>query len=394
MSMRFEFRLPDLGEGMVEGEVVAWHVSVGDEIREDEPMVDIMTDKATVTIPSPHTGKVLELDAKVGEVKKVGSLLIALEVGGSEVPAPQAAPASKSQPKETHTKRDFSDESTKVIATPATRRLAQDLNIDLSKIPPSGPDGRITPEDVKRFAETDGKKSQPAQPSSAGSEERIPLRGLRRKIAEKMAASNAKIPHFTYVEEADVSELVALRDQLDSESAKKNVRLTYLPFIIKAALAAIKRYPMFNAVLDEATHEIVVKHYYNIGIAAATPEGLTVPVIKDADKKDIWQLAKAINELGDKAKSGKLSLEELHGSTFTITSLGSMGGILATPIINYPEVAILGVHKIEKRPVVKDNQIVIRDMMNLSLSIDHRVIDGDLAARFAHKLIAELHSGN
>jgi pyruvate dehydrogenase E2 component (dihydrolipoamide acetyltransferase) len=405
--MRFEFKLPDIGEGMVEGEIVKWHVNVGDDIQEDAPMVDVMTDKATVTIPSPKSGKVLELRGKEGEVVKVGSVLVVIETTASSVEAPLSSDSENktqvSAPVKPNggstTASEVSLTGGRVLASPATRRLARELGVDLSHVSGSGPGGRITEQDVRLFLE---KKATPIAVASPAlvqgkdivassllfeKEERIPLRGLRRKISEKMTLSKKHAPHFTYVEEMDATELVALRDKADSLASQKGIKLTYLPFIVKAVVQALKEFPMLNSVLDEEKQEIVLKRYYHIGIAAATSEGLTVPVLKNADQKTILHLAKEINELAEKARAGKLSLEEVHGSTFTITSLGPLGGIFATPIINYPEVAILGVHRIHDRPVVRDGQIVSRKMMYLSLSFDHRVVDGDVGARFANRII-------
>lgn len=415
--MNFEFKLPDIGEGMVEGEISKWHVKPGDTISEDQPMLDVMTDKATVTIPAPKFGKVLECRGKEGEVVKVGSVLVVIDTAGAaalSTPSVSHPPVSYPPVPQRSFAPVLSSSSNggKKLATPATRRLARELRIDLIQISGTGPGGRVTQEDVKQFAkrkvdfqpaalqrvktQADLMNAQihPLTGSAATSEliERIPLRGLRKRIAEKMSLSKSKIPHFTYVEELDASELVELRDKTDEKAKEKGVRLTFLPFIIKAVVLALQQFPLVNSVLDEEKQEIVLKKEYNIGIAAATQEGLTVPVVKRADQKSLVQIAKEVNDLGDKARSGKLSLDELQGSTFTITSLGPLGGIFATPIINYPEVAILGVHKIHKRPVVRQDQIVIRDMAYLSLSFDHRVIDGEIGARFTQQIIEYLQS--
>ncbi len=418
--MRFEFKLPDIGEGMVEGEIVKWHTKVGNSLAEDAPMLDVMTDKATVTISAPKAGKVLEIHAKEGEIKKVGSVLIVLDTLETRSEgAPSKAPLQlekQSAPAESVIRREpltvpvaTASGGNQALATPATRRLAHELGIDLSRVVGSGPGGRVMPEDVRKSLDKAPSKEVRVAPPSGDSgsprirvpvssvgagEERIPFRGLRRKIADKMLTSKNKIPHFTFVEEADVTELVALRDKVDSLHIFKGVRLTYLPFIIKATIVALKKHPKLNSVLDEEKQELVIKHEYNIGIAAATPEGLTVPVIKGADQKTILEIAQEIQEVAEKARGGKFSVEDLQGSTFTITSLGPLGGIFATPIINYPEVAILGVHRIQKRPVARENQVIIRDMMYVSLSFDHRVIDGDVGARFAYDVIEYLqHPG-
>ncbi len=394
-------------------------------------MLDLMTDKAAVTIPAPKAGKVVECRGKEGEMVKVGSVLVVIDTADSQskVNASVSAGAGHdlssmptlsqdlisqseaSSPKPAHqwnnslSASDFSPSTStnggKKLAAPATRRLARELGVDLTQVHGTGEGGRVTSEDVKNFKEKKVLSQESAQISgvnafavnvSEGKEERVPLRGLRKKIAEKMSLSKSKIPHFTYVEELDASELVKLRNQNDEKAQSAGVRLTYLPFIIKAVVLALKAFPFVNSQLDEEKQEVVLKKEYNIGIAAAAPDGLTVPVLKHADQKSLLQIGKEINELGDKARSGKLTLDELHGSTFTITSLGPLGGIFATPIINYPEAAILGVHKIHKRPVVKEDQIVIREMMYVSLSFDHRIIDGEVGARFTQQIIDYLQS--
>lgn len=414
--MPFEFRLPDIGEGIHEGEIVKWLVKEGDFVREDQPMVEVMTDKATVEIPAPRAGKILKLHAKEGEVVKVGSVLVTIEeiseartepkreaaVTPSPPPKPEPEPiAVASAPAATVSAQ-------RVLATPATRKLARELGVDIAQIQGTGPGGRITDEDVRRFAAartappsppppTPAPTPQPTAPAFTPSpvvtdrrEERIPLRGIRKRIAEHMRQSKSTAAHFTYVDEVDMTELIQLREQLKPLAEQKGVKLTYLPFIVKASVAALKEMPILNASIDEATGEIVIKKYYNIGIATATEEGLIVPVIKDADRKSILEIAAEIERLAKAAREGKIALQDIQGGTFTITSLGALGGLFATPIINYPEVAILGIHEIKKRPVVRENQIVIRDIMYISLSFDHRLIDGDVGARFCKKIIGYL----
>lgn len=401
--MRFEFKLPDIGEGMVEGEIVKWHVKQGEQIAEDAPMLDVMTDKATVTIPAPKSGKVAERNGKEGEVVKVGTVLVVLETAdaGSSPAAQQPRQAERHDGgrRVEEPSRVVAAAGSGVLASPATRRLAREKGVDLSRVAGSGPGGRVTGEDVRAssspgaVAKTAARVEFHAPVSHpSGGEQRIPFRGLRRRIAEKMSASKQHAPHFTYVEECDCTDLVALRDAADASATAKGIRLTYLPFVIKAAVQALKEFPTLNSVLDEDKQEIVLKQYYNIGLGAATPEGLTVPVVKDADRKSILEIAAEINDLGDRARAGKLSLDELQGSTFTITSLGALGGMFATPIINYPEVAILGIHRINPRPVVRNGQIVARPMMYVSLSFDHRVVDGDVGARFANRIIEFLQN--
>jgi pyruvate dehydrogenase E2 component (dihydrolipoamide acetyltransferase) len=393
--MAFEFRLPDIGEGMVEAEIVRWFVQEGDSVQEDQPMVELMTDKANVVIPSPRKGVVLKRFGREGEVVKVGSVLVVIGEPGevpvaAETGVEAAVPASATQEVSAPTPGVGPVVPPgRVLATPATRRLARELGVDLRQVPPTGPHGRVTKEDVLRFAEAQRAPAAPAPPPPVeapvvpvGPEERIPLRGLRRVIARRMVQSKRTAPHFTYVEEVDMTELVRWREQMKPIAEAQGVRLTYLPFIIKAVVIGLKRFPVINASLDEEKEEIVLKKYYHIGIAVQTDQGLTVPVIHDADKRSLLDLAREVERLSKAAREGRLALHEVRGSTFTITSLGKLGGLLATPIINYPEVAILGVHKIEPRPVVRNGEIVVRSMMNVSLSFDHRVVDGAVGAEF------------
>jgi pyruvate dehydrogenase E2 component (dihydrolipoamide acetyltransferase) len=316
----------------------------------------------------------------------------------------------------------------KPLATPATRKLARDLAVDLRRVPPTGPSGRVTKDDVRSFtapapvaapvtvtapapvaapvtvaapapapapvAAPAARPPLPIAPLAAApgepAEERIPLRGLRKRIFEQMARSKQTAAHFTFVEECDVTALKSLRERLRPAAEKAGVKLTYLPFIVKASVAALKRHPMINSAFDEAAQEIVVRRRYHIGVASATEAGLMVPVVRDADRRSILELAREIERLSEASKSGKIRAEDLGGSTFTITSLGAQGGLLATPILNFPEVAILGVHRIKQRPVVRDGQIVVGDVMLLSLSFDHRIIDGHVGAAFAYEIIGYL----
>jgi 2-oxoglutarate dehydrogenase complex dihydrolipoamide succinyltransferase (E2) component len=425
--MPFEFRLPDIGEGIHEGEIVKWLVKEGDIVREDQPMVEVMTDKATVEIPAPRAGKILKLNAKEGETVKVGSVLVIIEELGEAKPEPkrevvEAPPQREPEPVAAAVSTTATTVAAppppsptaapaqRVLATPATRKLARELGVDIAQIRGTGPGGRVTDEDVRRFAAARTAPQPPPTPSPAPTpppaapafapgavvtdrrEERIPLRGIRKRIAEHMHQSKTTAAHFTYVDEVDMTELIQIREQMKPLAEQKGVKLTYLPFIVKASVAALKEMPILNASIDEAKGEIVIKKYYNIGIATATDEGLIVPVIKDADRKSLLEIAMEIERLAKAAREGKIALSDLQGGTFTITSLGALGGLFATPIINYPEVAILGIHEIKKRPVVRDNQIVIRDIMYVSLSFDHRLIDGDVGARFCKKIISYLEN--
>lgn len=415
----FEFKLPDLGEGVMEGELVKWHVKEGDSVKEDQVLAEVMTDKATVTVPSPKPGRVVKTHGKEGDMAKVHQLLVTLEVegavpaqagghGAAAAPAPAAsAPAASAAAPVAAAGNGAAPATpaTKVLATPVTRRMAREHGLDLAAITGSGPQGRVTKADVVAALEGGGaqknvvapaapQQARPAAPpvATGRADERVPLRGLRKKIAEKMVRSKFTMPHFAFVEEVDATELVALRARLNKQlaAAGENTKLNYLPFIIKATIAALKKFPHLNANFDEATQELVVRGEYNIGMAVATPDGLTVAVVKDADRLTLAELAQETARLGAAARERKLKMEELTGGTFTITSLGQSGGLFATPIINHPEVGIMGVHKLKQRPAVKDGQVVVRDMMNLSLSCDHRVIDGSVAADFVYEVIKYL----
>ncbi|GEN11502.1 pyruvate dehydrogenase E2 component (dihydrolipoamide acetyltransferase) [Myxococcus fulvus] len=405
----FEFKLPDLGEGVMEGELVKWHVKAGDVVKEDQVLAEVMTDKATVTVPSPKAGRVIQTHGKEGDIAKVHHPLVTMEIEGAApvqaaghgAPAPAAQAAA---PAQAAAAAAAPAQATKVLATPVTRRMAREHGLDLTTISGSGPQGRVTKADVVAALEGGGEQknvvvaapaqARPAAPSvSTGrSDERVPLRGLRKKIAEKMVRSKFTMPHFAFVEEVDATELVALRARLNAQLAAvgDNTKINYLPFIIKATIAALKRFPHLNANFDEAAQELVVRGEYNIGMAVATPDGLTVAVVKDADRLTLAELARETSRLGVAARERKLKMEELTGGTFTITSLGQTGGLFATPIINHPEVGIMGVHKLKKRPAVVKDQVVVRDMMNLSLSCDHRVIDGSVAADFVYEVIKYL----
>ena len=406
----FEFKLPDLGEGVMEGELVKWLVKEGDSVKEDQTLAEVMTDKATVTVPSPKAGRVLKTHGKEGDMAKVHQLLVTLEVDGAGASAPASAPhgAPASAPVKTEPVAapgsNGGAPATKVLATPLTRRMAREHGLNLAEIAGSGSQGRVTKADVvaalegkpsgNAAAEAPAQHARPAAPpvASVHGDERVPLKGLRKKIAEKMVRSKFTMPHFAFVEEVDGTDLVALRKRLNSQllRAGDDTKLTYLPFIVKAVIAALKKFPHLNANFDEAAQELVVRGEYNIGIAAQTPDGLTVAVVRHADRLTLRDLAHEIARLGTAARERKLKMEELTGGTFTITSLGQSGGLFATPIINHPEVGILGVHRLRKRPAVKDDEIVIREMMNLSLSCDHRVIDGSVAADFVYEVIKYL----
>lgn len=430
--MAFEFRLPDIGEGVAEGEVVKWYVQEGGTVEEDAPLVSVLTDKANVEIPSPKRGKVVRLHAQVGEKVKVGAVLVTIEPSGGAAagpaPTPPAAPAREAAaapspppaaapPGHVAGAPPAAAPGGTVLASPYVRRLAAEKGIDLSKLRGSGPGGRVTEADLAPGAAPSGGASPsgsgqpgtpaPARPAPApaapGAEvaERIPIRGIRRVIAEHMTEAVHRAAHFTYVEEVDVTELVRLRERMAKHVEKQGTRLTFLPFVMKGVLAGLKAHPHLNATMDDEHGELVVRSAYHLGLATAAPDGLIVPVVRHADRKSIASLAREIQDLSERGRAGKLDRSELSGSTFTITSLGALGGVLATPILNYPEVAILGVHKIQRRPVYRpDGSLGPAELMNLSVSLDHRVIDGYEGAQFLatvksyledpHQLFAEL----
>lgn len=393
--MTFEFKLPDIGEGVVEGEIVRWLISEGDSIEEDQPMVEVMTDKATVEIPSPVRGTVVGRLGSEGDTVAVGNTLVVLEVtnGSQEPEETEREDFEDSQPA---VRQPAPPRAGTVLATPAVRKLARELGIDLTGVEGTGPGGRITREDLEATGTAPQERESSLQRSQGREEsetesETIPYRGLRRKIGAHMVASKRSAVHYTYVEEVDASGLVQLR-RTASALLPEGQQITYLPFIIKAVVEGLKRYPLLNSTLDEERGQIVVKKYYNIGVATATEDGLIVPVLKAADRYSIIALGQEISRLSEGARRGTIALEDLKDSTFTITSLGALGGLLATPVINYPEVAILGVHKISPRPAVVDGVVAVREMMNLSLSLDHRVVDGAIGAQFMNYVIQFLEN--
>jgi len=391
--MRFEFRLPDIGEGVVEGELVKLKVAVGDTVSEDMELFDVMTDKATVPIPSPKAGEVVAIHFKEGDIIPTGAVVIAIEVA-TNAPAPIAVPVATQPPLAATspvpaTVADAAP-SGPVRASPATRKLASELGVDLRTVAGTGPHGRVTKDDLRAGTKPAPPPAAAALPpvSDAPLEERIPLRGLRRKIHDKMHVSKTTAAHFTYVEEVDFTEIVAMKERLAPDFAKRGVKLTFLPFVLKAVTASLKKpeFAYLNATLDDDRGEIVVKRSYHIGIAAATEPGLVVTVLRDADRLTLEELARGVQALAEGARAATLKPHDYGGSTFTITSLGALGGMFATPIINHPEVAILGLHKIEPRPVVLGGQIVIRDRMYMSCSFDHRLIDGHVGAAFVQSI--------
>jgi|SRR5579859_1115298 len=417
---QYVFKLPDVGEGTAEAEIAAWHVKVGDIVTEDQHLVDIMTDKAVVEIPSPVAGKIIVLHGAAGEMRAVGSALIEFEVEGAgnakaEAPkpapvaanAPAAAPAPAAvkapEPKPVEAKPAAAPTAArepvkpafatraagdKPLASPAVRKRAWDLGIELQFVPGTGPAGRISHADLDSFIAAGGSTARagtPARDVKREGVEEIKVIGLRRKIAEKMQEAKRRIPHFSYVEEVDVTALEELRQHLNGEK-KSRPKLTLLPFLLRAMVKALPDFPQINARFDDDAGVVHRHAAVHAGIATQTPTGLVVPVVAHAEALDLWQAAAEIARLAAAARDGKATREELSGSTITITSLGPMGGIASTPVINRPEVAIVGVNKIVERPMVRSGQIVVRKMMNLSSSFDHRVVDGWDAAEFIQRI--------
>ena len=445
--MALEFKLPDIGEGIAEGEITRWHVQEGQTVKENDPFVEVMTDKATVEITAPASGKIASIKFAAGATAPVGAVIAVIETAGGSgaaLPKAQAATASAGAPTDrpaapapkpaaaasgsasasasasaaapARAAAPIADggnggvavaapSGERVLAAFVVRRCARELGIDLREVAGSGPAGRVSGNDLDHFVQSRaaGRSVASAAPSRAAptlarpvapapvaggaTEERLPLRGIRKRIAERMHKSKATAAHFTYVDELDATNLVDLREALKPSAAEKGVKLTYMPFIIQATIAALKKFPMLNATLDDEKQEIVVKNYWHIGFACDTDQGLVVPVIKDADRRTLLNLGAAVQDLTARARESKLSLDEVSGSTFTITNAGNIGGLFATPVINWPEVAILGVHKIADRAVVKNGAIVIRKTMYLSVSIDHRVVDGATGARFMNEVL-------
>lgn len=392
-----EFKLPDLGEGVHEGEIVKWLVKEGDQVKEDQPMVEVMTDKATVEIPAPTAGKVKKINFKAGDMVEVGQVLVEFESQGAKPSAPKESPkvAPKAEVKASPERKETGE----ILATPAVRKLAKDLGVDLSKVKGSGDGGRILESDLQKSkdpssaskeAPSGTERFRPIPIARKEGQERIVLKGVRKTIAHHLQLSKYYAPHFTYVEEVDLTSLVQFREKKNQEAEQKGLKLTYLAFVVKALIPALKEFPYLNASLDETTQEIVLKKYYNIGIAVDSQEGLMVPVIKNVDQKDVFQIAKEIIQLAQAVRENKARPEDLKDSTFTVTSIGNIGGVFATPILNYPDVAILGLNRIVERPVVVGGKIVPRHMVYLSLSLDHRVVDGAMGARFMNKLIEVL----
>lgn len=405
---RYLFRMPDVGEGVAEAEIIAWHVKPGDSIAEDQSLVDVMTDKATVDMTSPVAGTVVALHGEIGELRAVGSTLVELEVEGegngadapavvveAAAPVVEAAPAppviaapKAAQPPSAQPAFATRTPGQEPLAAPATRRRAHELGIALQYVPGTGPGGRITPEDLDRYVETGGALAAGGAghltPRTGGSDVRIV--GMRRKIAEKMQEAKRRIPHITYVEECDLTELEALRADLNAHREEGRPKLTLLPFFIRALARVLPRFPQVNARYDDDAGVLHQSDAIHLGIATQTPAGLLVPVIRHAEALDLRALAEEIARLSKAARDGSATREEMSGATITITSLGTLGGVTSTPIVNHPEVAIIGPNKLVERPTVQGSFVTVRKMMNLSSSFDHRIVDGYDAALFVQQL--------
>jgi len=399
------FKFPDVGEGITEGEIVRWLVKEGDEVKEDQTVAEIETDKAVVEMPSPYSGTVLKVHFKEKDIVKVGQALITVGAKGesAEAAAEPAAGEKAAEPAAIGPSvvgiiRESREEIREILAAPKVRKLALELGVDLKAVSGSGPQGRITEEDVREFKVRPSAAPEEKKPAIKikekydfyGELERIPLRGIRRATAKRMADSVRTAAHVTHFDEADATRLAQLRKSLKAEAEAKGIKLTYLPFIVKALIAALKIHPMFNASLHEEDEEIVVKKYYNIGIAVDVPDGLIVPVVKSADQKSLLEIASDIQNLAEAARKRTLDLADLKGGTFSITNVGMIGGEGATPIINYPEVAILATLKIKERARLEKGEVKAKMTLPLCLSFDHRVVDGAEAARFMNDLIKSI----
>lgn len=445
---RYEYPFPELGEGLHEGEIIKINIKVGDTVTDEDIIMEVQNDKAVVEVPCPVNGKVLEVRVKDGQVCHVGDIVAVIEAegdipehadsesapdsGATEAPhseeqvkgnvgqalvenvkegdsAAPASPAAASGNAGSAAPAASGKDASEVLAVPSVRKLAREKGIDIGQVPPTGKNGHVTREDVLGFtgaapaannaaapaaaasAAEPAAKAEPAKaatPAASGAreEERIPFKGVRKIIAGAMVKSAYTAPHVTLMDEVDVSKLVEFRNRMKPVAEKKGIKVTYLPFIVKALVAACREFPVMNATLDEAAGEIVYKKYYDIGIATDTENGLMVPVIHDADRKNVFKIAESIKDLATRGREGKLAANEMKGSTISITNIGSAGGMFFTPIINFPEVAILGTGRISEKPVVRDGQVVAAPVMALSLSFDHRIIDGATAQNFLNHI--------
>ncbi|MCX6230146.1 MAG: dihydrolipoamide acetyltransferase family protein [Bacteroidetes bacterium] len=416
--MRYIFNFPDIGEGLDEGTIVEWYVSKGQQINSGDSLVKMETDKVVADIPSPKSGVIAAIYGKVGETIHVGNALVEIEIEGVsgaaaiEEAAPKEAvkeegagvvgtleiagnnaflPASEEGTKENQSTTEKTTK--KVLATPVARAVAKDLGVNINMVTGSGPAGRVMKEDVHAYLQKNGTSSPGRTVQQTVAEDRVelkPLTQLRKTIAKNMLQSKHNAAHMTVFDEVEVSELVRIREKYKEIFLKKEVKLSYLPFVLKATALALKKFKALNAQMDMENNQMIYKNYYNIGIAVDTEDGLIVPVIKDVDKLSILQIAQKINEISEKARKREVSMEDMKDGTFTITSFGSIGGQFAVPVINYPQAAILGIGRILKKPVVKGDAVVPGTIMPLSLSVDHRIVDGGETARFINQIMEYL----
>ena len=421
--MKFEYRFPDIGEGITEGVIMKWFVNVGDNINEGDSVAEVETDKVTAEIPSPKSGKVLELMAKKGDKINVGQVFISIDTSSEGVSTSEEEDIKQALPEKLEVVEEETagvvgeviassdlippstekltsvtkiDKNKKILATPVARQMAKDLGVDIAIVQGSGPNGRVMKEDIqnakviipeqRQELKTPVKEIKPALSILDDRIERIPLNSIRKTIAARMTQSRFTIPHTTAMDEIDITKLDDFRKKYKDVLKEEDIHLTYLPFVIKAVIVALKQFPEFNSSLDEEKEELVLKYFYHMGIATDTMRGLMVPVIREADRMSIVELAKAIEDISTRAKDNKIQLNELKGSTFSITNYGSIGGYFGIPIINFPESAILGLGRVVKKPIVRDDEIVIAKILPLSLSYDHRTIDGASGARFLNVL--------
>ncbi|WP_017187094.1 dihydrolipoamide acetyltransferase family protein [Alkalibacillus haloalkaliphilus] len=428
--MAFEFKLPDIGEGIHEGEIAKWFIKPGDEIQEDDVLCEVQNDKAVVEIPSPVEGTVSDVLVDEGEVATVGDTIVKIDAEGyedegsddAEESAEEEEPKEELKEEKQEAKTDSDekvggnesdvDEGQRVIAMPSVRKYARENDVDIRQVSGSGKNGRILKEDVDTFLSGDQKAEAPSeakdqtgeQTAEAASETkqehvlegqypetREKISGIRKAIAKAMVNSKHTAPHVTLMDEVDVTELVNHRKKFKEVAAEQDIKLTYLPYVVKALVSTLKKYPVLNTSFDDDTEELIQKHYYNIGIAADTDKGLLVPVVKDADRKSVFQISSEVNDLATKARDGKLSSEEMKGASSSITNIGSAGGKWFTPVINHPEVAILGIGRISEEPVVRDGEVVAAPVLAISLSFDHRIIDGATAQHAMNHVKRLLH---
>lgn len=424
--MQYLFKFPDIGEGLTEGKIFQWYVEKGQSVKAGDALVEMETDKVVADIPSPKAGVVVKTYGNIGDTVQVGDVLIELEIEGVAGAEAQAVAKEKPAPVTEHIveEKNFGvvgkieaagdgaylpssgegfipvqetppKSRGKLLSTPVARAMAKDMGVDINLVTGTGPSGRVTKKDIEQYHNSKGYLSTPKQQPLPEFRpdvliEPVPLTQIRKTIAKNMLRSRQSTAHMSAMDEVEVSELVALRDKYNLKYAEQQVKLSYLPFIIKAVTLALKAHPVLNAELDMENEQIIYKKYYNIGIAVDTPEGLVVPVIKDADSKSIIELSKELEDLGSRAQNRKLTLNELRTGSFTITNYGSIGGYFAVPVINYPQVAILGIGRITEKPVVKDDRIVIGKVLPISMSVDHRIVDGGEVGRFMNDLIGYL----